>query len=51
MLEVRYAIQRNLGRFEKETHVDLMKFDKVRCQVLKLDQDNPNHSSDWLMNG
>lgn len=38
-----YAIQEDLGKFEKLTHENLMKFHKSKCQVLHLCQGKPRH--------
>ena len=51
-LEERDAIQRNLDRFERQAHVKLMKFNKAKCKVLHVGQDNPKHKlrlcREWL---
>lgn len=36
MLEIRNPIQRDLGRLEELTHVNLMKYKETRCKVMHL---------------
>ncbi len=43
MLERRDVIQRVLYRFEKCSHVNLMKFIKIKCKVLHVSQGNLKH--------
>ena len=40
-LEGKDVIQSDLNRLERFAHVNLIKFNKVRCKDLQLDQDNP----------
>ena len=39
----RAAIQRDLNKFERWTHMNLMRFDKAKCKMLHLDQDTPRY--------
>lgn len=41
MTEIRDALQSDLDRLEKRIHMSLVKFNKVKCNVLHLDQGNP----------
>ncbi|KAJ7403463.1 rna-directed dna polymerase from mobile element jockey-like [Pitangus sulphuratus] len=51
-LEGRDDIQRDLGRLQRWTSANLMKFHQYKCKVLHLYQDNPKHKyrlgSEWI---
>jgi len=52
ILEGRDAIQGDLDRPEERVHVNLMMFDKVKCnKALHLGQGNSQNSADWGING
>ncbi|KAJ7423819.1 hypothetical protein BTVI_08715 [Pitangus sulphuratus] len=43
MLEGRDVVQRDLDKIERWAHVNLLKFNKVKCKVLYMDQAGGNH--------
>ena len=51
-LEGRDAFQRNLGRLERQTCANFMKFNKAKCKVLHVGRGNAKHkywlSSEWI---
>ena len=42
-LEGRDAILSDLGRLERWTHANIVKFNKAKCKVLHMGRDNPKH--------
>ena len=52
IVEESYAIQKDLDRVVRWAHANLIKFDKVKCKVLRLSQGNPKHKyklgGEWL---
>jgi len=51
-LKRRDVIQRDLGRLERWACANLMKFNKVKCKVHHMGQDNPKHKcrlgGEWI---
>jgi len=43
--------QSNLDRLERWAHANLMKFNKVKSNILHLGHDNPRHKYRWAENG
>jgi len=43
MTKGRDVIQRNLDRLKRWACANLMKFNKAKCKVLHMDQDNPKY--------
>ena len=43
MSDGRVTIQRDQDRLDRWAYVNLMKYDKAKCKILHLSQDNPKH--------
>jgi len=50
-LEGKHAIQRDLYRLERWARVSLLKFNKGKCNVLHMSQDNSKHKYSLSGNG